>query len=146
MKSELTFRLVPHGSLEYEETLALRYEILRKPLGLVFDPAQLGAEGSDLHLACYRSEELVGCLVLTPRAAGELKMRQVAVAESMQGEGIGRQMVIESERIARELGYDRISLNARAGVVPFYEKLGYAVFGQPFEEVTIRHRSMWKVL
>jgi predicted GNAT family N-acyltransferase len=55
-------------------------------------------------------------------------------------------MVEESERITRELGFDRISLNARANVVPFYEKLGYQVFGQPFEEVTIRHRSMWKVL
>ncbi|HVK38241.1 MAG TPA: GNAT family N-acetyltransferase [Candidatus Kapabacteria bacterium] len=146
MNSELSFRLVPFGSPEYDQTVALRYEILRRPLGLSFDPAQLSAEGTDHHLACYRDDELVGCLVLTPRAAGEMKMRQVAVAESLQGTGIGRRMVEESERITRELGFDRISLNARANVVPFYEKLGYQVFGQPFEEVTIRHRSMWKVL
>lgn len=146
MTSSLTFRLVPFGSSEYDETLTLRYEILRRPLGLTFDPAKLAAEGSDYHLAGFRAGELVACLVLTPREADEMKMRQVAVRESEQRIGIGRQMVIESERIARELGFDRISLNARAGVVPFYEKLGYEVVGEPFEEVTIVHRAMLKRL
>lgn len=146
MNSSLSFRLVTHGSPAYESTVALRDDILRRPLGLTFDPEQLGAEGSDYHLACYRDEELVGCLVLTPREAGEMKMRQVAVAEALQGSGVGRQMVVESERIARALGYTLMTLHARGNVVPFYEKLGYETVGEPFEEVTIVHRSMRKQL
>jgi len=146
MESELTFRLVDHGSADYDQTVALRDEILRRPLGLEFDPEQLAAEGTDHHLAGYRDGRLVACLVLTPKPDGEMKMRQVAVAASEQGTGIGRQLVVESERVTRELGYSWISLNARANVVPFYEKLGYEVVGEPLEEVTIPHRSMRKVL
>jgi predicted GNAT family N-acyltransferase len=146
MESSLTIRLVSHGSPEYHQTVALRDEILRRPLGLVFDPEQLAAESSDHHLACYRDGRLVGCLVLTPRPDGEMKMRQVAVAETEQGGGIGRRMVLESERIARALGYGAMTLHARANVVSFYEKLGYEVVGEPFEEVTIPHRAMRKRL
>jgi predicted GNAT family N-acyltransferase len=146
MDNPLTFRLVAHGSLDYEATIALRDDILRRPLGLTFDPAHLAAEAGDYHLACYRDAELVGCLVLTPRDNGDMKMRQVAVAEAEQGRGIGRALVIESERVARDLGYSRMVLNARAAVVPFYEKLGYETYGEPFEEVTIPHRSMRKRL
>ncbi|MBC8144871.1 MAG: GNAT family N-acetyltransferase [bacterium] len=144
--SDLTFILVEHGSSEYQQTLALRDDILRKPLGLVFDPNQLAKETVDFHLACFRDADLVGCLVLTPRENGELKMRQVAVKESEQGRGIGRELVSASERIARENGFTTMVLNARATVVPFYEKLGYSVVGEPFEEVTIRHRAMMRVL
>jgi predicted GNAT family N-acyltransferase len=146
MESHLTFRIVPHGSREYEETVALRDAILRRPLGLVFDPEQLGAEGSDVHLACYRDGELVGCLILVPNDDGEVKMRQVAVRDDVQRSGVGRRLVTESERIARELGFDVMVLNARLNAVPFYEKLGYEPVGELFEEVTIPHRAMRKTL
>ena len=36
----LTIRLVEHGSAPYEETVALRYDILRKPLGIGFTADQ----------------------------------------------------------------------------------------------------------
>ena len=144
--TDVTFQLVAHASPEYQATVALRDEILRRPLGLVFDPEALAAEGSDLHLAGYRDGALVACLVLTPLDDGEIKMRQVAVAESEQGRGIGRDLVIESERVARAKRFHRMVLNARAVVVPFYEKLGYRIVGEPFEEVTIPHRKMEKEL
>src|SRR5687768_1913114 len=146
MDSELTFELIAHGSSAYTDTVALRDDILRRPLGLAFDQAQLDEEISDYHLAAYRGGDLVACLVLTPRGDGELKMRQVAVRETMQRSGIGREMVLESERVALELGYTVMVLNARATVVPFYEKLGYEVVGEPFTEVGIPHRAMRKVL
>jgi predicted GNAT family N-acyltransferase len=31
-------------------------------------------------------------------------------------------------------------------VVPFYERLGYAVYGDPFEEVGVPHRHMRRAL
>jgi len=138
--------LVPHGSPMYEETVALRDEILRRPLGLRFTPEGLGAESSDLHLACYLDGNLVGCLILGPAAAGTVNMRQVAVAAEMQGRGIGRAMVLRSEEIAREHGFTEMTLHARETAVPFYEALGYERVGERFEEVTIPHWSMRKSL
>ena len=146
MESDLRFELIAHGSSAYRDTVALRDDILRRPLGLAFDATQLEDEVSDFHLAAYRGDRLVGCLVLTPKDDGQLKMRQVAVRETMQGSGVGRKMVAESERVALELGYTVMTLNARATAVEFYEKLGYEVVGEPFTEVGIPHRAMRKML
>jgi ribosomal protein S18 acetylase RimI-like enzyme len=142
----LTIRLIPHGSAEYEETVALRGDILHYPLGIIPTAEQFGAEWHDYHIACYRDDLLVGCLILTPLPNGELKMRQVAVAEELQGQGIGRAMVLFSERFAREHGFTEITMHARETAVPFYENLGYDRIGEEFEEVTIRHWKMRKVL
>jgi len=146
MNAALTFRVVPHGSCEYEEMVALRDDVLRRPLGLMFTPEQLGQELHDIHLACYVDGELVGCLILVPTTHDDVTMRQVAVRESMQRKGIGQAMVIESERHALARGYTRMILNARLSAVPFYERLGYAVVGPEFVEVTIPHRRMEKML
>jgi predicted GNAT family N-acyltransferase len=144
--SDYTIRVIEHGTPEYEETVALRNDILRRPLGLIFTPEQLGAEGSDHHVACYDHDRLVGCLILTPLAGSDLKMRQVAVAADRQGGGIGRAMVVFSERFAHEHGFARIVLNARESAAPFYDRLGYAREGEPFEEVTIPHWRMTKTI
>lgn len=139
-------RRVEHGTPEYEQTVALRYEILRRPLGLTFDAKQLAAECDELHLALFDGVEVVACLVLTPLADGDVKMRQVAVREGLQGTGLGRVLVEFSESVARDRGFRRMVLNARETAVPFYLRLGYAIEGEPFEEVTIPHRHMLKRL
>ena len=88
----------------------------------------------------------MGCLVLTPVNAEEIKMRQVAVDDRIQRKGIGTELVLFSERLARDRGYKRMVLNARDTAVPFYLRLNYAVDGDPFEEVGIPHFRMVKAL
>jgi ribosomal protein S18 acetylase RimI-like enzyme len=144
--NNLTIRPIPHGSAEYEETVALRGDILHLPLGIIPTAEQFGAEWSDYHIACYRDGQLVGCLILTPLPDGELKMRQVAVAEQLQGMGIGRAMVDFSEQFAREHGFTEITMHSRETAVPFYEHLGYDRIGERFEEVSIPHWKMRKEL
>lgn len=142
----LEFRQVPHRSPEYEDAVHLRREVLRLPLGLDFTPNELNAEAEHLHLVSVDNEKVVACLVLEPVTPNTIKMRQVAVSPKRQGKGIGAELVKFSERIAQAYGYNKITLNARANVVPFYLKLGYETYGKPFEEVTISHQAMKKVL
>lgn len=145
-ESDCTVRLVTHGSSEYEETVALRDDILRRPLGLIFTPEQLGMESQDFHVGCYRSDELVGCLILTPLSDGALKMRQVAVADRAQRQGVGQTMVRFCEEFAAHNGFHEITMHARETAVPFYLKLGYEIVGERFEEVTIPHFRMRKAM
>lgn len=140
----IRIELVEHGSPKYHDTVSLRDTILRKPLGLDFSEDQLHEESSSFHVACYFKDALAGCLVLQPDGDRSLKMRQVAVSNKHQGLGIGRAMVAFSEQFAREKGYTRICMHARETAVGFYLRLGYEVEGEPFEEVTIPHRSMFK--
>ena len=50
------------------------------------------------------------------------------------------------EQRAREIGHDRIRLNAQVSALDFYEALGYAAHGDVFLEADIEHRAMTKSL
>ncbi len=143
---EILCKTLQHGSLEYWDSVALRYKILRIPLNLDFGYSQLIAENHDLHLAAFQDDKIVACLILTPLENGKMKMRQVAVDDHLQGQGIGKALVVYSEEIARHKGADEMVLNARETAVPFYLSLRYEIYGEPFTEVGIPHRSMRKKL
>src|SRR5690606_12136271 len=128
-------------------TVALRNEVLRKPLNLQFAAEQLAEEWQDIHFVCFdRSDTILACMVFTPKEKDLVKMRQVAVLPELQGKGIGSRFVKASELFARWSGFKKIELNARNSAVPFYEKLGYKKVGAKFTEVGIPHFKMEKKL
>jgi predicted GNAT family N-acyltransferase len=138
---------VPFGTPEFDALLALRYDVLRKPLGMDFTAEQIAAEYDSVHLACYDGGwELLGCLTLLPVDESAVKMRQVAVAANAQGRGAGRFLVDASENWARKKGFSKMVLHARETAAPFYLKLGYKKLGKRFEEVGIPHFKMEKEL
>lgn len=132
---------------EYDEAVALRHIVLRQPLGMHYTPEQLAAEWNQIHIAAFNREgRITGYLNLTPLDAETVKMRQVAVAPELQGQGIGAEMVHFSEIMARQLHFREIALHARKTAVPFYLKLGYEQTGSEFEEVSLPHYKMFKHL
>ena len=124
----------------------LRLEILRKPLGLSFDPKELEKEKEDVLMGAFEDDRLLGCCLLTRQDQHTMRLRQMAVPNSMQGKGIGRALMIFAENIARDLGYRKLCMHARKTALGFYEKLGYSTAGEEFTEVTIPHYIMEKVL
>ena len=144
---QIHIRQIEFGTPEYDEAVWLRYEVLRRPLGLEFTPEQLAEEYDQIHLAAYEpAGRLLAYLNLTPIDADIVKMRQVAVASALQGRGVGKALVAESERLAADLHFKKMTLHARQVAVPFYERLGYSIVGEPFEEVSIPHFKMEKGL
>lgn len=141
---EFLLKWAPHGSKDQKELIEIRRQVLRWPLGLDFTEEELEAESTSWHLGAWLGLEAIGCLVLAFPEPGKAKMRQVAVRPDWQGHRIGQALVHECEVKAREHGAATIELHARANVVPFYERLGYEVRGQEFEEVTLPHFYMWK--
>ncbi len=75
-----------------------------------------------------------------------IKLRQMAVENSQQGKGIGATMMNFAENVARDRGYKVMAMHARKTATGFYEKLGYRVEGDEFQEVTIPHYLMKKKL
>ena len=138
--------LLHHGTKEYEDTLVLRYEVLRKPLGLSYDPRELAEEDDSFHIATRLEGKVVACLVLKPLDERCIKMRQLAVRESSQGKGFGRELVNYAESFAKERGYSEIVLHARETARGFYEKLGYTSEAESFLEVGLPHVAMGKKL
>jgi len=131
-------------SKEQQETIVLRHEVLRKPLGLEFSATELEAEKEQIHLAAYYNKVLAAILLLVPLNEKELKMRQVAVSPELQGKGIGKILVAYSEFYAKNKGFKNISLHARISALEFYKTIGYNPLGDLFKEVGIPHIKMTK--
>lgn len=142
----MALKIIDHGSKEYRQMIDLRYQILRKPLGLTFTEADLAAEKDDILLGCYEDDSLEACCVLTKTEPGTVRLRQMAVSSGLQGKGIGRVLMVFAENIARDHGFKRLTMHARKSAVGFYEKNGYKVCSDEFNEVTIPHYVMEKEL
>ena len=124
----------------------LRNEILRRPLGLQFTPEELEQEKEEILIGAFEEEKMLGCCMLIMEAPNSVRLRQMAVLNNLQGKGIGRALMQFAENIARDRGFQKITMHARKTAVGFYEKLGYNISGQEFEEVTIPHYIMEKLL
>lgn len=139
---------VTFGSGRYEELLNLRYKVLLQPLGLKFLDSFREQEASFLHIGCIdnSTDTLIGGLILAPIDNDEIRVMQVAVDDSHQGEGIGKKMIQYAENTAKNIGYSRIVMHAMLSVIGFYEKLGFVQDGDLFEEKGISFIRMVKEL
>ncbi|MBA2746326.1 MAG: GNAT family N-acetyltransferase [Flavisolibacter sp.] len=142
----MALKIIDHGSKEYQQMIQLREAILRKPLGMDFTQQELDNEKSNILMAAYEDDQMLGCCMLVEEEPGTVRLRQMAVMNDLQGKGIGRALMQFAENLARDTGYKRITMHARKNAIGFYEKLGYKKIGKEFEEITIPHYVMEKVL
>jgi N-acetylglutamate synthase-like GNAT family acetyltransferase len=142
----MPIKQIDHGTKEYDQMVQLRYEILRKPLKLFFEKEELEKEKEDILIGAYEEDKILGCCMLKKIDADTVRLRQMAVANNLQGKGIGASMMNFAENVARDAGYKKIRMHARKTAIGFYEKLGYSVIGNEFLEVSIPHYVMEKRL
>jgi predicted GNAT family N-acyltransferase len=142
----MALKLIDHGSPEYQQMIRLRTDMLRKPLGMTFEPDELDKEKEDILIGAFEDERILGCCLLTKTDAYTVRLRQMAVPNNLQGKGIGRALMVFAENIARDMGYKTLVMHARKTAIGFYEKLGYHTSGEEFLEITIPHYIMEKKL
>jgi len=142
----MALKQIDHGTIEYQQMVKLRYEILRQPLGLSFTTDELDREKEDILIGAFDEDEMLACCMLTKTGHTSVRLRQMAVQNNLQGKGIGGSMMNLAEILARDKGYKKLIMHARETAVGFYEKLGYKVVGDKFIEVTIPHYVMEKSL
>jgi len=137
---------IDHGSEEYQQMVKLREEVLRKPLGLSFDTEELEKEKNEILIAAFDEEVIIGCCVLSDIGMQKIRLRQMAVHDSVQGKGIGASIMSFAENLAKDKGYKYMVMHARDTAIGFYEKFGYKVRSDEFEEVGLSHHIMEKEL
>lgn len=137
-------KVIEFNSPEQKASIALRRKILRIPLGLDFTAEELESEADQVHIGCFDGRLIIGILILVKSNADTLKMRQVAVDDTLQGKGIGKQLVAFAEQWSRANGFRNMLLHARETAVPFYLSMQYETIGERFEEVGIPHFKMFK--
>lgn len=141
-------KIIEHGSSEYDEIINLRYKILREPLGLSFSENDLSEDRKSFLLALFMPvrNKIIACCILTPIDKKIIKLRQMAVDDSIQKSGMGTAILSFAEYVAVKEGFGRIELNAREAAVGFYQKYDYDILSDKFMEVGIPHYKMRKQL
>lgn len=142
----MDIRPITYHTKEYEMSLLLRDAVLRKPLGMHLFDENLSKEVMDIHIGAFVYNQLVAILVLTKINDDIIKMRQVAVADSFQKKGVGTKLLQYTEAYVKKLGYKEIVLHARQVSIDFYKKNGYTEEGEPFVEIGIPHKKMFKFI
>lgn len=145
------FQQFEYDSHEYRLAWTLRNQLLRKPLGLDLLDEKLADEAEQLHYGLFRESqigepELLSCVIAAPTSSKKVRLRQMAVVPSLQGQGRGRQLLSEVEQQLKQKGFREIHLHARVAAQGFYEKLGYDATGDEFVELGIAHIEMQKLL
>jgi GNAT superfamily N-acetyltransferase len=125
----------PGTAQEWEEYYRLRYERLRRPLGLPpgserDDPA----EPSSMHVIATVDGRVVGagCWVIGLRSGSDpgarqmfVRFRQMAVDSAFEGRGIGSAITRHVEERSRALGAVELVGNVRTENVGFMRKHGW---------------------
>ncbi len=125
--------------------LALRRAVFVEEQGV---PEDVDADGRDPECTQFLAW-VYGVPIGTARLRvvdGVAKGERLAVLEDFRGHGAGRILMDVLEANARAAGLRTVLVHAQEAVVPFYEKLGYAVCGEPFLEAGIPHRAMRKAV
>lgn len=142
----MALKILDHGSSEYQQMVNLRNEILRKPLGLQFTQEELDREKDEILIGAFEDDQMLGCCMLVRETDTECRLRQMAVQNTLRGKGVGSALMNFAENIARDRGFKKIIMHARASALGFYQKLGYIVKGEEFIEITLPHYIMEKPL
>ncbi len=139
----------------YTQEVALRTTVLLAPLGLTIEDYERLSPGREEHCEHFvaivdhpTGDKVVGTATLfIDQSNGESitgKVQQVCVDKQLQGEGIGQKLMIAIEaRGFGELGLNSLYCHAQLEAMPFYEKLGWKIEGDEFDEAGIAHRKMF---
>lgn len=89
--------------------------------------------------------EIVACLRVYLWPDGNAAIGRVVNSKKVRGTGVGKQLMLEGIKVARELYPGRRCLiHSQCYAIPFYEKCGFTVAPEfePFLEDGIPHRMM----
>ncbi len=82
---------------------------------------------------CFVAEEgehIIGVYVLLPTKSETIELMNIAVAEQQQGSGVGKRLVVDAIRVAKEKGYKTIEVgtgNSSIGQLALYQKCGFRI-------------------
>ena len=142
--NEIIFK-TPTNQKEFKEYDLFRWKILRKPIGKNISSLKDKFEKSAFHLIGIKEKEIVACGRLHFNNKNEAQVRYMAVAQNLQGIGIGKEVLRLLEKNAKKNNAKKIVLNARDHAIDFYKVSGYKIVKKYYgSDTDIPHTTMEK--
>lgn len=115
----------------YRESLKLRNELLRKPIGKSIYEENLSVEKDNDFYGIFDGEQLIATLSFFEKEPGSAQLTAFAVKEEFQRQGLGQNLVAFLVADLRVRGYHRVLVAARATAKDFYQKCGFQIINGP---------------
>jgi predicted GNAT family N-acyltransferase len=136
---------VARDDAERDAALLLREDVFVREQGVPLSEELDGRDAVATHVVAVADGRVVGtCRLLLD--GGACKLSRMVVASDHRGQGIGRALLAESDRIAREWGARCIVLNAQVSAAGVYAASGYERRGDIFMDAGIEHVVMERAL
>lgn len=130
-----------------EAALRIRSAVFVKEQGVPESIERDDQDATAVHAVVYNR---LGMPIATGRLlqAGPQVARigRMAVTRVLRAANIGREIMRVFEREAQKRGDKEIMMHAQRSAEGFYQRLGYSVRGEPFEEANLAHVEMVKKL
>ena len=132
---------------EFKKYYDLRWKVLRKPWKQPKGSEKDEREKESIHIMACIGSKIVGAGRLHFNTEKEAQIRYMAIEEKYRRKGIGRLILKELEKKAKEKGAEYIILNARENAVNFYKKHCYKTVKRTYTLFgSINHWKMQKKL
>ncbi len=133
------------SSQTYQDALTIRKEVFvdeqQVPLSIEIDQ-----EDVCIHFVLYDNEVPQATVRIQEKDNLVYKIQRMAVLKSARKKGYGRQLMTYVEEFAKHNHMNELMLGAQDHAIPFYEALGYQVFGEEYLDAGIKHFDMKKEL
>lgn len=101
------------------------------------------ADATALHAVAYDSQgQAVATGRLLQHAPGVGRIGRMATERALRGTGLGRSIVLALAGASARRGDRALILHAQRSAEGFYQRLGFSIHGEPFEEAGIAHIEM----
>ena len=132
-------KYIKYGSDEDQETLKLRNEVMRKPLGRSIYDEDFSCEANQIIIGAFETNSmfsnlLIGCGVLSYQGDNTWMVEYLCVDSVLQKKGVGSALMQCMEKIAMDRGATKMTLDARLAAVDFYQRFGYVQKGEIFHK------------
>lgn len=109
-------------------------------------PEVLEWDDADAHAIHALAEDPNGLAIGCARLLPDGHIGRVAVTREWRGRHVGEGLLLRLIDEAQRRGDARAIVNAQVAAMPFYERYGFVVTGDEFEEAGIAHRVMERAL
>lgn len=117
----------------------IRWQVFVIEQGVPEDMELDESDAVSLHALAFDEH---GRALATGRLLPDGHIGRVAVLRDHRGGGIGSLLMKSLMAAARERGHAQLLIHAQTSARPFYERLGFAICSDEFEEAGIPHLSM----
>lgn len=122
------------------ELLEIRIQVFVKEQGVPLEEEEDALDSGSIHLIVYTSSRKAAA---TGRLTPKGWIGRMAVLKEYRGLGLGLSVLKELTALGFKHGLTEIWLSAQTHAIPFYEKLGYKIHGEIYDDCNIPHQDMF---